>query len=258
MLSHLVMHGLLDSQNGPSSSALYSDVARWTYPASFSPINVFQGITESLDLRLPLLSPLHHSSFLLLKSKNLILVKNHGGWQAPYWWRPRRGSASVSTSSRPRVILAVLKIPYPSLGLNFSPCKTISCAATHSTLVRFATWGAQSAASSASSSDPSNSYTGDDVRRYLHEQDEALGRCWEAAWETECLEAALTTSQTALTTVEGESSAARAWLAESDARVAGRIFRSNSVSSSSCPITLFMMISSFFIIVLMEELEASN
>ena len=60
-------------------------------------------------------------------------------------------------------------------------------------------------AASASSSDSSDSYNGDDARCYLHERDEALGHCWKVAQETECLEAALTASQTALTTVEGES-----------------------------------------------------
>ena len=57
----------------------------------------------------------------------------------------------------------------------------------------------------ASFSDSSDLYNGDDARRYLHEWDEALGHSWEAAQETEHLEATLIASQTALTTVEGES-----------------------------------------------------
>ena len=58
-----------------------------------------------------------------------------------------------------------------------------------------------------SSIDSMDSYNGDDARHYLYEQDEVLGRHWEVTQETERLEAALVASQTALTTVEGESSA---------------------------------------------------
>ena len=70
-------------------------------------------------------------------------------------------------------------------------------------LVRFAARGALPAASEASSIDSTASYKGDDARCYLYERDEALGRHWEVTQETECLEAALATSQTALATVEG-------------------------------------------------------
>lgn len=52
-----------------------------------------------------------------------------------------------------------------------------------------------------------------------------MGHCREAAQESKHLEATLTASQTTLTTVEGESDVAQARLAESDARVAGKIFR---------------------------------
>jgi hypothetical protein len=96
-------------------------------------------------------------------------------------------------------------------------------------LVRFAAQGAQSEASAASSSECSDSYNGDDTRRYLHERDEALGHCWEVAQEAECLGATLTASQTTLVIVEGESSAIRARLAEFDARVIVKIFRRNPI-----------------------------
>ena len=104
--------------------------------------------------------------------------------------------------------------------------------------------------------DSTNSYNGDDTRHFLHEWDEVLGHHWEATQETERLEAALAASQAALAVVEGRSNTARVRLAESDARVIGRILRSNSVPSSSCLVVLLLMISSFVIIALTEELEA--
>jgi len=61
-------------------------------------------------------------------------------------------------------------------------------------LVRHTARGAQLAAYASSFGDSSDSYNGDDARRYLLGRDEALGRCWEAAQETERLEAALTAS----------------------------------------------------------------
>ena len=82
---------------------------------------------------------------------------------------------------------------------------------------------AQPTASATSSIDSTDLYKGDDARRYLHEWDEVLGHHWVATQETERLEAALATSQTALAAMERESSAARMQLAEYDARVIGRI-----------------------------------
>lgn len=93
---------------------------------------------------------------------------------------------------------------------------------------------AQPAASAASFVDSSDSYNGDDAWCYLHKWDEALGHHWDVTQETERLEAALAASQTALTTVEGESSAARARLADSNARVTGRPFRRNHVLLLFC------------------------
>lgn len=90
-------------------------------------------------------------------------------------------------------------------------------------MVRYAARGAQPAASPSSSVESSDSYNGVDARHYLYEWDEALGRCWEADQEHEHLVEALAASQTALATVEGESGLTRARLADSDARIAGRI-----------------------------------
>ena len=88
-------------------------------------------------------------------------------------------------------------------------------------------------APAASSIDSTDSYNGDDARHYLYELDEALGHHWEVTQETEHLEAALAASQTALAIVEGESSAARARLADSNARVVGRTLKRNPALSPS-------------------------
>ena len=74
----------------------------------------------------------------------------------------------------------------------------------------------------ASSIDSTDSYNGDDAWCFLHERDKVLGHHWEATQENERREAALVASQTSLATVEGESSAVQAGLADFDARVAGR------------------------------------
>ena len=76
---------------------------------------------------------------------------------------------------------------------------------------------------SASSSDSSDSYNGDDARRYLHEWRMAQNRYSDATWENGQLETHLGFSQAALHMAEKEASAVRAWLAESDAMVAGKI-----------------------------------
>ena len=75
----------------------------------------------------------------------------------------------------------------------------------------------------ASSSDSSYSYKGDDARRYLHEWRMAQNRYSEATWETGQLEIRLGVSQAALHAAEEEANAARVWLTESDAVVAGKI-----------------------------------
>ena len=74
--------------------------------------------------------------------------------------------------------------------------------------------------------------------------------------ETKHLEAALTASQTALAAVEGESSTTRVQLAESDARVAGKIFRRNPIPLSFCSIVLFLTTHVLLTVALTEQLEA--
>ena len=90
--------------------------------------------------------------------------------------------------------------------------------------------GFSGAASSApaSSSDSSYSYNGDDARRYLHEWRMAQNRYSEVTWENGQLEIHLGVSQAALHAAEEEASAVRAWLAESDAMVAGKINSRNT------------------------------
>ena len=80
----------------------------------------------------------------------------------------------------------------------------------------------------ASSSDSSDSYNGDDARRYLHEWRMAQNRYSEATWENGQLETHLGFSQAALHTAEEEASTVRAWLAESDAMVAGKMNSRNA------------------------------
>ena len=69
--------------------------------------------------------------------------------------------------------------------------------------------GPSDAASSmpASSSDSSDSYNGNDARRYLHEWRMAQNRYSEVTWENGQLEIRLGVSQTALHVAEEEASA---------------------------------------------------
>ena len=69
--------------------------------------------------------------------------------------------------------------------------------------------GPSDAASSvpASSSDSSDSYNGDDARRYLHEWRMAQNHYSEATWENGQLEIRLRVSQAALYAAEEEASA---------------------------------------------------
>ena len=73
-----------------------------------------------------------------------------------------------------------------------------------------------------SSLDSSDSYNGDDAQRYLHEWRMAQNRYSKATWENGQLEIRLRVSQAALYVAEEEASAVRAWLAKSDAMVAGK------------------------------------
>ena len=90
--------------------------------------------------------------------------------------------------------------------------------------------GPSDAASSmlASSSDSSDSYNGDDARRYLHEWRMAQNCYFEVTRENGQLEIRLGVSQAALHAAEEEASAVRARLAESDAMVVGKINSRNA------------------------------
>ena len=85
--------------------------------------------------------------------------------------------------------------------------------------------GPSDAASSmtTSLSDSSDSYNGDDARRYLHEWRMAQNHYSEATWETGQLEICLGVSQASLHAVEEEANAARERLIELDAAVAGKM-----------------------------------
>ena len=87
----------------------------------------------------------------------------------------------------------------------------------------------------ASSSDSSNSYNGDDARRFLQEWREAQNRYSKSTRENGQLKIHLGASQAALHAVEEEASAVRARLAESDTVVTGKmIFRNVSIPISYC------------------------
>ena len=87
----------------------------------------------------------------------------------------------------------------------------------------------------ASSSDSSDSYNGDDARRFLREWRAAQNRYSEATQESGQLEICLRVSQAALHAAEEEANVVRARLAESDAVVTGKmIFRDVSISISHC------------------------
>ena len=92
--------------------------------------------------------------------------------------------------------------------------------------------GKQSDAASsalASSSDSSDSYNGNDARCFLREWRVAQDRYSKATHENGQLEIRLEVSQAALHAIEEEASAARAWLAESDAMVAGKMNSRNAL-----------------------------
>ena len=73
----------------------------------------------------------------------------------------------------------------------------------------------------ASSLDSSDSYNGDDAWRFLHEWRMAQNHYSKVTWENGQLEIHLEVSQAALHMAEEEASVVRAWLAESNAMVAG-------------------------------------
>ena len=75
----------------------------------------------------------------------------------------------------------------------------------------------------ASSSDSSDSYNGDDARRFLREWRAAQNRYSEVTQENGLLEICLEASQATLHAAEEEASVLRARLVESDAAVTGKM-----------------------------------
>ena len=80
----------------------------------------------------------------------------------------------------------------------------------------------------ASSSDSSNSYDGDDARCFFREWRAAEDRYSEVIRNNCQLEIRLGVLQAALNAAEEEANAVRAWLAESDAMVVGKINSRNA------------------------------
>jgi hypothetical protein len=158
----------------------------------------FYGIAERSYLHLPLLLPLHNSSFIL-RSENPILAKTNGRWQAPCYV-PEEDFPPCQRLRIPGYVGVTFEIfQKPSEpGIFFVPRERHS-GRVQNLLARFED---QPATSMASFPDSSYSYNGDDVRCYLHERDEALGHHWEVTRETEHLEATLAASQTAPATME--------------------------------------------------------
>ena len=79
----------------------------------------------------------------------------------------------------------------------------------------------------ASLSDSSNSYNGDDGRRFFQEWRAAEDRYSEAIRNNGQLDIRLGVLQAALNAAEEEANAVRAWLAKSDATVAGKMSSMN-------------------------------
>ena len=100
------------------------------------------------------------------------------------------------------------------------------------------------ASAPASSSDSSDSYNGDDARRFLQEWRAAKDRYSEATRENGQLEIRLGASQATLLGAEEEASAAQSRLAESDAMVAGKM---NSKKNLILIFNVFVLIFSLFL-----------
>jgi hypothetical protein len=80
-------------------------------------------------------------------------------------------------------------------------------------------------APASSSTGSANSYNGNDARRFLRQRNEARDLYSEATHEVGHLEFCLEATQAALLDTEGETSNARAMLADADARVAVEFLR---------------------------------
>ena len=91
----------------------------------------------------------------------------------------------------------------------------------------------------ASSSGSSNSYDGDDARRFFQEWRAAEDRYSKAIRNNGQLEIHLGVFQAALNAAEEEANAVRAWLAKSDAVVAGKMSSMN----------IFILVSIAFVLI---------
>ena len=79
-------------------------------------------------------------------------------------------------------------------------------------------------AQAVSSSNSADSYGGDDMWHFCCKWNAEVDRYSEATWHNGQLEFALNASQVALSAAEAKANVVWAQLAESDARVAGKIF----------------------------------
>ena len=109
----------------------------------------------------------------------------------------------------------------------------------------------------ASSSDSSDSYNGDDARRFLREWRAAQNRYSKVTQENGQLEIRLGVSQAALHAAEEEASAVQARLAESDAMVAGKTNSRNTLLQFplSFMLTTLLFLQSTALIVQLESLQ---
>ena len=99
----------------------------------------------------------------------------------------------------------------------------------------------------ASSSDSSNSYNGDDARRFFREWRVAEDRYSKVIRNNDQLEIRLGVFLAALNAAEEEASAVRAWLAEFDAIVVGKMSSMNA--SILVSIVFILIVVLFFAIV---------
>jgi hypothetical protein len=90
---------------------------------------------------------------------------------------------------------------------------------------------------SASSLGSADSYSGDDTRRFLHQWNETRDLYSRATREVGHLELCLEATQAALSAADGETSAARAMLADADARVASKTLPSSRISHPKAPLS---------------------
>lgn len=82
-----------------------------------------------------------------------------------------------------------------------------------------------------------DSYSGDDARCFLRQWNETRDLYSRATREIRRLELCLEATQAALSAADGETSAARAMLADADARVASKTLPSSRISHPKAPLS---------------------